>query len=117
MSEWHTLQTARADWADAKQLSDLMLTDVLELAKDAVWHFEVDAHPRLDDTGAEIPVPADVPVRYRVAQLLQARSVWQLPRTGDQGAMGLDEYAGRVYVFGKDIQKVIVPPTYGEAVG
>lgn len=116
MVAWHTVQTARAAWADAKQISDdAVLTDLLDLAKDAVWHFD---NPRVrNEEGVEQAPPADVPPRYKMAQLLQMRAVWQLPRSGDGGSMGLDEYAGRVYVFGKDIQKVIVPPVYGEAVG
>lgn len=108
MADWHTADSARAQWSDAPGGTEL--SDLLELAKDACWRY---VHP--DDEEAP---EGEIPVRFRVAQLAQAQAVWQLRRTSPGGdSIGLDGYQARVYVFGYDIQKILVPPVHGEMVG
>lgn len=108
MSSWHDLQSARAGWSELKPVPDAVVQDLLDGAKEACWGY---VHPNDEE------IPDEVAVRFRIAQLLHAQSVWQLPRGGSDGQIGVDGYATRVYVLGYDIQKILRPPVYGEAVG
>ncbi|UOE43742.1 hypothetical protein [Agromyces larvae] len=78
-SKWHTLDTARAEWADAEHLADPVLYELLEVAKGEVLEFA----PALAED-------APVPIRYRKGQLMQARNILNAagvdPSTGDDGA-------------------------------
>jgi hypothetical protein len=118
--EWHTVATVKAAWSDANNLGDL--SDVLALARRAVWLYV----PRttrarevgLDADGVQIDpdvVPDLVDVRYRVAQLMHVQSLVQVRRTSPAGdTLGMDGYQARVYVFGAEVRKVLVPPVHGE---
>jgi hypothetical protein len=62
--------------------------------------------------------PAEVPVRFRLAQRLQAQAVWQLARAGgSDGSIGMDGYQARLYVLGYDIKRILRPESAGEQVG
>lgn len=116
LTPWHTPGTAREVWRDAPQGTEL--DDLLDAARLACWRY-VPSYTRqlevpagwLDEHTIDDP-PALVPVRYRLAQLLQARAVYQLPRAGGSGELGLDGYQARLYVFGYDVQRILVPPTF-----
>lgn len=100
---WHTVASARNQWPDApydEDGSDTTLTELLNIAKGDVLAFEpVSTEPEyviVDD----IIVPADeatVPDNYRMAQLLQAKNIWNSSRAGasgdfDDGSYGISSF-------------------------
>jgi hypothetical protein len=112
---WHTPETVRAAWGDAKLVGDL--DDLCALTRDAVWQYvPIETRAREVPAGVDPTVPPErVPVRYRVGQLMHLQSLVQLRRTSPAGdTMGMDGYQARVYVFGAEVRKVLVPPRYGE---
>lgn len=76
---WHSLPSARSDWADAPQ-KDERLYQLLELAKQQVLAFA----PPLD----EFQVP---PLNYRFAQLQQARNLLNASRVDPSNGSGGDD--------------------------
>lgn len=77
-SQWHTLDTARDEWADATHLGDVTLWELLELARGDVVAF-----------APALAVDAPVPLRYLKGQIMQARNTWNAarvdPATGGDG--------------------------------
>lgn len=111
MARWHDADSVRDVWQDAPR-AGTELSDLLDLAADACWRY---VHPEWPATEE---LPQEVPTRFRVAQLMQAKAVWQLPRTStSEDGMGMAGYQARVYVFGYDIRRILVPLIYGEVVG
>ena len=107
MAAWHTPESVRQEWQDAPR--GAVLDDLLEYAKEAVWAYAGDG---------STTIPADVPMRFRLGQRLQAQAVWQLARSGgSDGSVGLDGYQARLYVLGYDIKRVLRPEVAGEQVG
>jgi hypothetical protein len=104
MATWHTVETARNEWADApydEDGGDAILTELLAVARTAVQAFAPD--PATSPTYIivdGIPVLVDdetIPDGYRRAQLLQARNVWNSSRAGasgdfDDGSFGLSSF-------------------------
>jgi hypothetical protein len=104
MATWHTVTSARNEWADApydEDGGDATLTELLAVAKAAVQAFAPDPATSpsfiiVDD----ILVPVDdvtIPDGYRRAQLMQARNVWNSSRAGasgdfDDGSFGLSSF-------------------------
>lgn len=85
MATWHTLESARSEWIDAP-LDDDQLNELLEVARDAVLAFA----PALDgevvsDDGYLSVIPDTIPTAYRVAQLMQARNVWNSTKASPTG--------------------------------
>lgn len=78
-SEWHTLDSARGDWADAEHIGDMALWELLEVARNDVLSF-----------APALAVDVPVPVHYRKAQIMQARNILNAtgvdPASGDDGA-------------------------------
>lgn len=60
-SAWHTLDSTRREWSGAPD-DDAQLYDLLVSAREQVLAFA--------------PAVASVPVRYRAAQVMQARNTW-----------------------------------------
>lgn len=91
MTTWITLETARANWADADGLSDPILTSLLEAAQDQITEY---APTSLITQLDELDLPddeADLPSRLREALLLQVRELWRAgEREGD--TIGLGDY-------------------------
>ncbi|MGV8973387.1 MAG: hypothetical protein ACOH10_13780 [Rhodoglobus sp.] len=96
---WHTLTSARDEWADADQ-SDVVLFTLLEAARDAVTTYA----PALDD-GERMPLS------WRQAQLMQARAVWNATKSGGANEIGADGFATtfRVYPLDKNIRQLLRP--------
>jgi hypothetical protein len=78
---WHTAATARERWPDAAR-DDNMLNEYLEVAKIQVLAYA----PALAE-GAEIPV------HYRMAQLMQARAIWAATVKNSEGQLDAGGYA------------------------
>jgi hypothetical protein len=100
---WHTLATARADWTN--NLSDVQLYTLLRIARVAVESFR----PLGEDEA--------VPLRYRQAQLMQARNVLNASKSDPaQGADG-ELFVIRPYPLDLFIRELIQPRTAVPAVG
>lgn len=83
---WHSLESARADWRDAPY-EDAPLFSVLASAKDQCLAFA--------------PAVDVVPARYRQAQLMQARALWNSGHVNSDGNLG-SEGGFTVTVFPMD---------------
>ena len=119
MAEWHTLATIRSAWADARGLPDAELQALLDATREWCWRFV----PRAT-RAREIPsswllehsledAPDEIPGRYRIAQRLAVIMLAQLGTGSSQGDAGLEGYSGRLYAYGYDVQRVLVPPLAG----
>ncbi|GAA2172421.1 hypothetical protein GCM10009846_10290 [Agrococcus versicolor] len=99
-AQWHTIDSARHDWDGAPQ-DDARLFDLLAVARE-----QCEAYAPV------LPLGAPVPLRYRQAQLLQARNVWNASRT-DPGAstMGADGFQVTVYPLDWTVQQMLRPRT------
>ena len=102
---FHTLASARYAWEDGDTVPDTVLRDLLEIAAEQCIAFApvkgyalpYDPSSGIDGgdaSGAQLDEPGTgtVPTRYRVAQLMQARNIWNssmaAPDTGDFGGNG-----------------------------
>lgn len=107
MAEWHTTESARDEWVDAP-LDDAQLTELLEVAKDAVLAYA----PTLTDP------ETDIPVRYRVGQLMQARNVWNSGHATPSGDFDTGTFGLTTYPLDWSVRQVLRPRTlFGGPVG
>lgn len=83
-----TLPDAREHWADSIDIDDARLTKLLA----AVFPGCRDYAPQLPDTAE---YPTGVPEAYTVAQVMQAREVYQAQQRGEQDVIGVGDYAIR----------------------
>lgn len=97
---WHTLDSARAEWADAEHLSDLRLWHVLEMARQQITEY-----------APALPDDATVPGNYRHGQLMQARNLWNAARVDPSGADGDDTFQLRPYPLDWMVKQVVRPQT------
>lgn len=75
---WHTVTSARAEWSDGEQLTDVQLYNLLDIAREQVEAYA----PSAERTG--------VPRNFRQAQLLQARSLWNVSKSNTGSEIGSD---------------------------
>jgi hypothetical protein len=75
---YHTVTSARAEWSDGVQLSDVQLYNLLSISRDQVEAYAPDEER------------AGVPRSFRQAQLLQARSLWNVSKSETGSAIGND---------------------------
>jgi len=97
VSEWQTLDSARAAWLDAPD-DDFALFALLQNARTAILKY-----------GTTLTDPAEVRAGRRQAQLMQARAVWNATKSNDQGEVGPEGYAIRVYPLDKNIRQLLRP--------
>lgn len=91
---WHSLDSARDEWRDAP-LDDPALFAVLESAKDQCLAFA--------------PATVGVPVRYRQAQLLQARALWNSGHVNSDGALGGGDLTVTVFPMDWTVKNLLRP--------
>jgi hypothetical protein len=84
-SGWHTLASAREGWNDSRQLDDPLLYTYLDAARTAIEAYA--------PASALVSRPSE---SLRLAQLLQARSVWNVSKS-DTGS-SIDSEFGTIYV-------------------
>lgn len=94
---WVTLGEARAQWADAP-VDDEYLADLLDSAFDQC---EAYAPALAEDEAA--------PVRYRVAQVMQARAIYRAMKTGDNDSLGADGFTVTVFPMDWNIKNLLRP--------
>lgn len=99
-STWYTVEAARLDWRDAP-LSDTRLLDLLQVAKGQCLAYA----PLPADADPELP-----PVGHRVAQLMQARNVWNASKTDPaSGGIGDDGFMVRVFPMDWTVKALLRP--------
>lgn len=113
MTLWLDLDVVRADWDDG-QLSDQMLTAMLEATQIAILDFAparfADELEALDlpitivdeETGEESAAAEHFPAQLRVALLMQVREVWRATER-DGGVIG----AGDIVVRPDDMSNAV----------
>jgi hypothetical protein len=100
---WTTIDDAREDWADAPA-ADATLFRLLEAARTACITFA----PALY---AGDPIPTG----YRLAQLMQARAIWNSTKAGAQDSFGPDGLTVTVFPLDWNI-KALLRPKRGKTV-
>ncbi|TFC94571.1 hypothetical protein E3T28_14815 [Cryobacterium sinapicolor] len=95
-SGWHSLDTARRDWRDAPD-SDAGLYVLLDTARVQVQQF------------APVTVAGAVPLRYKQAQLMQARNVWNAAKSDTSNQMGADGFTVHVFPMDWTVKNIIRP--------
>lgn len=83
-----TLPDAREHWADSKDIDDARLTDLLAAAFPACEAFA----PKL---AVDAVYPTNVPTAYTLAQIMQARELYEAQQRGEQDVIGVGDYAIR----------------------
>lgn len=93
---WHTLDSTRDAWGDAPD-DDETLFELLEVAKEAVIEYAP-------------PVVGDLPpVRFRKAQLMQARNLWNSTEVNPAGEAGADGYTIAPHPLDWQITQILRP--------
>jgi hypothetical protein len=120
MADWHTTTSARDEWIDAP-LDDAQLTDLLEVAKQAVLAYAPalpeDSYEIVD--GMVVAVGEDtVPVNYRAAQLMQARNVWNSSKASPTGDFDGGSYSLTTFPLDWQVKQLLRPRSvFGGPVG
>jgi hypothetical protein len=94
---WTTIDDARNEWADAPQ-SDATLSRLLAAARTACLDFA----PALADGAA-------IPVGYQLAQLMQARAIWNATKTGGGDNLGAEGLTVTVFPLDWNIKALLRP--------
>ena len=95
---WHTLASARGQWADAPRV-DVDLFELLELAKTQCL-----------DYAPALAAGAVVPLGWRQAQRMQARNIWNAAKTDPaSGGFGDDGFVLRPYPMDQTIRYMLRP--------
>lgn len=97
---WKTLEGARTEWQEARQISDLKLWRLLEVSKLQVLAFA----PDLDE--GQRP-----PINYAEAQMMQAKNVWNAGRTAPSGDLGGDNFAITPFPLDWHVKALLRPTT------
>lgn len=97
-SEWHILDTIRAEWPDAEHIPDASLWDILEVAKGQIIAF---APPLAED--------APIPVEWRTAQRVQSRNIWNAARVAPDGTTGQDDFVIRPFPLDWHVRQILRP--------
>lgn len=98
MANWHTVESIRMYWDDANQIEDDLLEELLLVAQSAVIAYaptpkEEFPELTLDEwedawDGAWGAESDAIPTRFRVAQMMQVRNLWNASRVGVDGSNG-----------------------------
>ncbi|MCM3778986.1 hypothetical protein [Microbacterium hydrocarbonoxydans] len=100
MATWHTPDTVRAEWPDAVQIDDGLLGELVIVARDAVIAY-APALPQPSDPSFEPGFghgpfggisDENIPTRYRLAQLIQVKNVWNATIASGSGDLGGETY-------------------------
>lgn len=109
--EWYDLEAIRAKddtthssvWAEAEDIPDTLLTDLLFIARSSVEAYA----PALP---ADTPA-GRCPVAYRHAQLMQTRNLWNATQVDSGGGFGGDDYTIRPMPLDWIIKQILRPKT------
>ena len=105
MATWHTPETARDQWVDAP-LDDGQLQQLLDVAKQAVLAY------------APVITDPNPPTSYVVAQLMQARNVWNSGKATPSGDFDGGGYGLTTHPLDWQIKQILRPRSvFGGPVG
>lgn len=102
---WHTVASARDQWPDApfdEDGGDDTLTQLLEISKEAVLAFA----PVSTDPAYDPDVP---PEAWRMAQLMQARNIWNSGRASAGGDFDAGTFGVTSFPLDWQIRQLIRP--------
>ncbi len=94
---WLTLETARAQWADAP-LDDIFLWQIMETARIQCIEY-----------APALPLGAGIPLSYVQAQLTQARALYQSTIANQNDNVGMEGFAVRVFPLDFTIRAMLRP--------
>ncbi|MFP7760907.1 hypothetical protein [Marisediminicola sp. LYQ85] len=94
---WHTVESAADEWEDAPTNEDSLFA-LLESAREQCEAFAPAIKP-----GALIPI------RYRQAQLMQARALWQSTQANASDEIGSDGFRVTVFPMDRTIKNLLRP--------
>lgn len=106
-----TTAQAKAQWADATNLPDATLQELL----DAAWQQCLDYLPDTVVAGFATTAASTYPT-YRLANIYAARDLWTAFRR-DGDVIGFDTYAVRVRPLSDQVRALLRPPTGLPVVG
>lgn len=102
MTAWHTVESIRSYWDDANQITDALLEELLEVAQSAIIAYAPapsEEFPELtldewedawdDGWGTD---SESIPTRFRLAQMMHTRNLWNAARVGVDGSAGGDTF-------------------------
>ena len=104
MAHWHDIDSARDLWDDAP-LDDDELTELLEVAADAVVSFA----PALVVAVAPGDHEGVIPVAWRRAQLMQARNIHNADLVTPGGEVGADGFVRTIHPLDWQIKQILRP--------
>ncbi len=99
-ASWHNLDSIREDWADADNIADGTLFDLLEVARKDVTAYG----PSLGE-----PEPAVIPTNYLVAQRMQTRNIWNANKVSPDGGIGEGDFIIRPFPLDWQIKQLLRP--------
>lgn len=97
---------ARVHWADAVNLDDALLDDLLDAAMPAVVAF-----------APELPIEADAPTSYKLALVFQARELRAAVTRGEADVIGVGDYAIRARPLTAAVKQLLRPQRGKPALG
>lgn len=115
MATWHDIESARDQWVDAP-LDDERLEELLTVAcQQVVAYAPKSVREALE---ADDAAPDEVPTNLRVAQLMQARNIFNAQRVdAASGGMGEDTFMVRPHPLDWMVKQIIRPRTGVPRVG
>lgn len=109
MADWHTTETAAAEWSDAVGVGDDdVLEELLEVAKEQVMAYAFKSDREAYEAATESE-PYDVPLRLRRAQLRQAENMWNAARVDSAGEIGEGSFVSSPHPLDWHIKQLIRP--------
>jgi hypothetical protein len=114
MAEWHTVESARDEWPDApydEDGGDTLLTSLLAAAQLAVVAYApVQADMvTIDPDGYIVSEEYVVPDGYRIAQLMQARNIWNSGKASPSGDFDGAGYGLSTFPLDWQVRQLIRP--------
>lgn len=102
MATWHTVESIRTYWDDAHQINDELLEELLEVAQSAIIAYAPTPSEEFPELTLDEWESAwdgnwgddseDIPTRFRVAQMMHVRNLWNASRVGADGSQGGDTF-------------------------
>jgi hypothetical protein len=113
MAEWHTVASARDQWVDAPTDDgvdeDATLSELLSAAKTAVLAYAPAFEGLEVVDGYIVNDPDAVPDAYRIAQLMQARNIWNSSKASPAGSFDNGEYGLTSFPLDWQVRQLLRP--------
>lgn len=94
---WYNESTIEDVWPEAP-MNDEVRGLIVATAQNDVVEF-----------APELPEDATIPANYRLAQLMQARNLWNAGRTDSDGGVGDGEFVFRPFPLDRQIRQILRP--------